>query len=926
MVAASVWHGPKEKPWAARQFSSGRTLRVILTALALLFPAAVFAQQADWLAAAPAFPLASAASVGGLAIHQRSAALQPFTVAGECGAFVGQGDGSFEAWTWPVKLLSHMRMTAELKGYGVPIDVNDQSAEITVQPDHTTITFSHAAFTIREILFAVPCRQAGAAGVVAMFQISSTAPMTLTLSFTPELKRMWPAANYNAPSPEWVPLNVGSSGASHGGYYLLHTDASDLAGAVAMPNTEPGILPPYQERPKTYPLQLLLSYDPARDGDRYFPLLMAAGTTAATAGKAALTAQLSSEGRQLRALYEGTAAYYQHFFDTRLVAETPDARVNQALGWAEVSIDQLRVRHASEQYGNEVGLVAGLYSSGDSNRPGFGWFFGRDSLYTLYAVNSYGDFTLTREELDFLLKRQRADGKIMHEYSQTAELVDWPRLPYEYAAADSTPLLLMLLRDYAERSGDIAYVQQHWEQIAKAWTFESTHDSDGDGIYDNAQGTGWVESWPPGMPHQEVYLAALDVQASEAYARLATLAGKPNGGAAARAISVAKTLEREYRPTGGEREGMYAFSYNGSSGGRAKLDTTATIYPAVAWWDGDYALGGDASESATQGMFRRWASHEFSTDWGARDLGEHETLYDPMSYHQGSVWPLFTGWASLAEYRTGRSLSGYAHLMQNLDMTWAQDLGAVTELLSGQYFEPFGRSTTHQLWSSAMVLTPALRGLLGISYNHATDTLTVAPQLPATWPGATLRHVPAGEGRRVTLTFARVGMAMTVQMKSEAGSAGLPKLAGPAGARVTDGTLRVPLPGAELAIPAELPLPGEATSQLKVLEQHADAHSATWVLEARGGAEYTLPLRMNGVVANATDGSELLATTPMQTEAPLAGDALLEPPSAPASRESHVREKSVEKGSTANSNPLRSLQVRFPDGTGYVQQTVTIHW
>ena len=59
----------------------------------------------------------------------------------------------------------------------------------------------------------------------------------------------------------------------------------------------------------------------------------------------------------------------------------------------------------------------GLYSSGDSTRPGFGWFFGRDSLYTLYAVNSYGDFALAREELEFLLKRQRADGKIMHEFS-----------------------------------------------------------------------------------------------------------------------------------------------------------------------------------------------------------------------------------------------------------------------------------------------------------------------------------------------------------------------------------------------------------------------------------------------------------------------------------------------------------------------------
>ncbi len=911
MVAASVWHGFSR---AARVFAE-IPFRLSLLAGALLCTAA-FAQTpvgtaspgpiGDWLAPVPAFPLATAASVGGLAIHQRSSALQPFTVAGECGAFVGQGDGSFEAWAWPVKLLSHMRITAQLKDYTVPIDVNDQSAEITVQPDHTTLTFAHAAFTVREILFATQCKQPGEAGVVAMFQVSSTRPVTLTFSFTPELKRMWPAANYNAPSPEWVP-------AAGAGYYLLHTDSDDLAGAVAIPGTEPGILAPYQERPKDFPLQLVLQYDPARDGEKYFPLLMAAGTSKQAAGKQALTAQLAALGSSVRAQYESTAQYYEHFFDTRIVAETTDARFDQAIRWAEVSIAQLRVRHGSEQYGSELGLVAGLYSSGDSNRPGFGWFFGRDSLYTLYAIDSYGDFALTRDELDFLLKRQRADGKIMHEYSQTAELVDWPHLPYEYAAADSTPLLLMLFRDYAERSGDIAYVQQHWLQIQRAWEFERTHDSDGDGIYDNAQGTGWVESWPPGMPHQEVYLAALDVQASQAYAQLSALAGKPDGGAGERAKTVAATLEREYKP--GSANGVYAFSYNGVVNGKDKLDTTATIYPAVAWWDGTYAL------PASEGMFHRWASHEFSTDWGTRDLGEHEALYDPMSYHQGSVWPLFTGWASLAEYRAGRPLSGYAHLMQTADLTWAQDLGAVTELLSGQYFEPLGRSTTHQLWSSSMVLTPALRGLFGVSFNAATDTLLVAPQLPAEWPGATLHHVPAGEGKRVTLIFHREGAAMAVRMQPEQGAP--PKLAGPAGLESRDGVLAIPLPGAELAIPVQLPLPGAQTGQLKVLEQHTDARSATWVLEARGGAEYSLPLRLNGVRTVRAEGAVPVDAAPPENHAPLAGNVLLAP-SAGAETQTDPGSQDRRRGKAESA--LQTLKMRFPPGAGYTQQTVTVRW
>jgi len=55
--------------------------------------------------------------------------------------------------------------------------------------------------------------------------------------------------------------------------------------------------------------------------------------------------------------------------------------------------------------------------------------------------------------------------------------------------------------------------------------------------------------------------------------------------------------------------------------------------------------------------------------------------------------------------------------MQNADLTWSQDLGSVTELLSGRFFQPLGRSSAHQLWSSAMVISPVVRGLLGLTWD-----------------------------------------------------------------------------------------------------------------------------------------------------------------------------------------------------------------
>src|SRR5258705_9787985 len=78
---------------------------------------------------------------------------RPFTVVGPRGAILGQQDGSFEAWIFPWKIFSNLRIRAAMKDYPVPIDVNEQAAVVEVRPDHTTITFSHANFTLREILF-----------------------------------------------------------------------------------------------------------------------------------------------------------------------------------------------------------------------------------------------------------------------------------------------------------------------------------------------------------------------------------------------------------------------------------------------------------------------------------------------------------------------------------------------------------------------------------------------------------------------------------------------------------------------------------------------------------------------------------------------------------------------------------------------------
>ena len=100
-----------------------------------------------------------------------------------------------------------------------------------------------------------------------------------------------------------------------------------------------------------------------------------------------------------------------------------------------------------------TGLVAGYRTSGESQRPGFAWFFGRDSMWTALALDAEGDFASTRKALEFVAKYQREDGKIPHEIAQGANFVNWFKAyPYAYASADATPLYIIAMNDYVPKA------------------------------------------------------------------------------------------------------------------------------------------------------------------------------------------------------------------------------------------------------------------------------------------------------------------------------------------------------------------------------------------------------------------------------------------------------------------------------------------
>jgi glycogen debranching enzyme len=878
-------------------------------------------------AVAPAIQAQNFTSVAGFPFDQAGPVIQahaepsrPFTVAGERGVLLGQQDGTFEAWVLPVKLLSHLRIEATVEGIPVPegipipINMNLQAAEVEVRPDRTVITYSDPAFTVRQIMFS-PDEASTGTGPIVLFEFECLHPTDFSFRFTPELRWMWPEDDSAVPSAEWV----GDTGTA-GGFYMLHTKAPNLAGAITIPGAQPGVLAPQQEHPAIYPLELKLHVDPVRDRGRLFPLLMAVGTTEGAAATPALSASLAKLNDGIAASYKAHAERYRKLLANATTIETPDKTLNEAFQWAVVSIEQLRTK---VQHTDETALVAGYYNSADSARPGFGWFFGRDSLYTLYAINGYGDFALSKSELEFLIHRQSADGKIMHEYSQTAADVDWQSLPYMYAAADSTPLFLLAMEDYVRASGDTAFLTANRDAIEKGWAFETdpAHDTDHDGIYDNSQGTGWVESWPGGMPHQEIYLALLDEQASGAMAELEKLLGNPEKSAAAqeRFDTVAKTIETEYYDP---EKSCYAFSHNADG----TQDRTSTVYPAMAWWS---ELGNKPVLAHKEGCLQQFAVHTLATDWGLRDVSTDEKIYDGMSYHQGSVWPLFTGWAALAEYRGGQPLAGYQMLMENASLTRFEDLGADTELLSGDFYVPFGRSTSHQLWSSAMVITPTLRGLFGISIDAQTKTITVNPHLPANWDRAEVRELQIPNGS-VSLSFSRNGEILEVcpDMRSIDGWHLRSDISGATpGTLVNDKSpvkvgvvpckgLRIPVRAVEIEPPAiEPPSPGDRTYATRVLNEQWGANQVKLTFEGQADSRAMFGIHCRREIARLRISSPENMGTDAQGEIRLGAQL-----SDPAVRYSPDTLKVDAPKGTA------LLWLRFPPGEGWKTITVTLTW
>ena len=271
------------------------------------------------------------------------------------------------------------------------------------------------------------------------------------------------------------------------------------------------------------------------------------------------------------------------------------------------------------------------------------------------------------------------------------------------------------------------------------------------------------------------------------------------------------------------------------------------------------------------------APPDHQADWGMRIISDHDPLYSPTGYHFGSVWPLFTGWASVAGYRYHRPLYGYLNLMANAQLAHDGSPGRTTEVLSGDFYTQLSTSTPHQIWSSAMVISPILRGMMGLEVNALNSSATFAPHVPAGWTDFSVRNVKLGS-TQLDFVYHNVGDDMTLEVQRH-GSASVQLDFSPAlslrakvldaevnGRKITPridanendqhATVSVPISTDKttihlrvagnfaIAYPFTAPADGAPSSNLKVVSEHWNAAHDVLQLSIAGvsGKTYQLPI------------------------------------------------------------------------------------